>query len=210
MTKNRTEAFSDGVFAIILTIMVLELKAPLTGELYGLAPLWAEFVSYIVSFAYVGIYWNNHHHMMQACDKVDGRTLWANQHLLFWLSLVPFVTSWVGKTDFAAWPVAAYGFVLFMAGVAYRLLAMSLVHLHGPDSLLGIALGRDVKGKLSLVLYAAALPLAFVEPWISCAIYGAVAVMWIVPDPRISATIEKCEAAHEGGESAADEEGGPH
>ena len=201
MTKNRTEAFSDGVFAIILTIMVLELKAPATADLYGLGSLWAEFLSYVVSFAYVGIYWNNHHHLMQACDKVDGRTLWANQHLLFWLSLTPFVTSWVGKTDFAAWPVAAYGFVLFMAGVAYWLLTIALVHLHGKGSLLGVALGRDFKGKLSLVLYAAAIPLAFVEPWISCAIYGGVAVMWIVPDPRIAATIEKCAAAHESGDS---------
>jgi uncharacterized membrane protein len=204
MTKNRTEAFSDGVFAIILTIMVLELKAPASADLYALTPLWAEFVSYVVSFAYVGIYWNNHHHMLQACDKVDGRCMWANQHLLFWLSLIPFVTSWVGKTP---WPVAAYGFVLFMAGVAYWLLTIALVHLHGADSLLGIALGRDVKGKLSLVLYAAAIPLAFVEPWISCAIYGGVAVMWIVPDPRISATIEKCEAAH--GDSAPEDEGCP-
>ena len=203
MTKNRTEAFSDGVFAIILTIMVLELKAPQTADLYALGPLWAEFISYVVSFAYVGIYWNNHHHLMQACDKVDGRILWANQHLLFWLSLTPFVTSWVGKTDFAACPVAAYGFVLFMAGVAYWLLTIALVHLHGGDSLIGVALGRDFKGKLSLVLYALAIPLAFVEPWISCAIYALVAVMWIVPDPRISATIEKCEAEH--GEGADEE-----
>ena len=133
--------------------------------------------------------------------------MWANLHLLFWLSLTPFVTSWVGKTDFAAWPVAAYGFVLFMAGVAYWLLTIALVQLHGRDSLIGVALGRDVKGKMSLVLYALAIPLAFLEPWISCGIYGFVAVMWIVPDPRISATIEKCEAEH--GEETADEDGCP-
>src|SRR5262249_50838774 len=153
------------------------------------------------SFAYVGIYWNNHHHLMQACDRVDGRTLWANLHLLFWLSLTPFVTGWVGATSFATWPVAAYGFVLLMSGIAYFLLTLALIRLHGQESVIAYALGRDFKGKISMAMYALAIPLAFVEPWISCAIYAAVAVMWIAPDPRISSTIAHCEES----ESAAEE-----
>ncbi len=188
MGKGRLEAFSDGVIAIIITIMVLEMKVPHSehgAEVNDLTPLIPVFVSYVLSFVHVAIYWNNHHHMLHACRHVNGAILWANTHLLFWLSLVPFVTAWMGENHFAPWPVALYGLVLLMAGVAYLVLARVLVHRHGRDSPLGIALGQDVKGRMSLVLYAAAIPLAFVNRWISLAIYFVVAVTWLIPDRRI-------------------------
>jgi uncharacterized membrane protein len=185
MPKGRLEAFSDGVIAIIITIMVLELKAPKDSELSSLFPMIPIFLSYVLSFIYVGIYWNNHHHLLQAAQQVNGRTLWANLHLLFWLSLIPFCTAWIGNTEFAAWPVAVYGLVLLFAGIAYSLLAKSLVKHHGRESLVATAIGRDLKGTASLALYTAAIPLSFVSPWIACAIYITVAIIWLVPDPRI-------------------------
>lgn len=189
MTKGRLEAFSDGVFAIIITIMVLELKAPHAPDLDSLRPLVPEFLSYVLSFVFLGIYWNNHHHLLQAVRIVNGRVLWANLHLLFWLSLIPFVTSWNGQTKFAALPVAAYGVVLLLAGCAYYVLAHLLIVHHGKESLLAIALGRDFKGIVSVLIYAVAIPLAFVEPRISCALFVLVAVMWLIPDRRIETTL---------------------
>ncbi|HKB05712.1 MAG TPA: TMEM175 family protein [Gemmataceae bacterium] len=189
MSKGRLEAFSDGVLAIIITIMVLELKTPHEPSLEALRPLVPVFLSYVLSFVYLAIYWNNHHHMLQAARHVSGAILWANMHLLFWLSLVPFVTGWMGETHFAALPVAAYGAVLVMAGVAYLILAHRLAAHHGPDSALARALGRDWKGKVSVLMYAAAVPVAFVDPRISGVLYVAVAVIWLVPDRRIEATL---------------------
>jgi len=185
MSKGRLEAFSDGVIAIIITIMVLELHAPHGTDLEALRPLLPKFAWYAVSFAFLGIYWNNHHHMLQAARHVDGRILWANMHLLFWLSLVPFVTHWMGRNHNAPLPTAVYGLVLMLSGAAFLLLARTLIALHGPASHLAKAFGRDLKGKLSLVLYAIAIPAAFVHQWISDAIYVAVALMWFVPDRRI-------------------------
>ncbi len=185
MGKGRFEAFSDGVFAIIITIMVLELKVPHGAELAALLPLYPVFLCYVVSFVYIGIYWNNHHHMLHVATKVSGGILWANLHLLFWLSLVPFVTGWVGENHFAALPVALYGVVLLMAGVAYFILARALANHHGKDSKLAIALGKDYKGIVSMVAYLIAIPMAFVNPWISCALYVLVAIMWFIPDRRI-------------------------
>jgi len=185
MSKGRLEAFSDGVIAILITIMVLELKAPHAAEWSALAPLWPVFLSYVLSFVHLGIYWNNHHHMLQVVERVNGPTLWANLHLLFWLSLVPFVTAWMGESHFAAAPVAAYGAVLLSAACAYWILARLLVAHHGPDSTLARAFGRDAKGLGSVLAYVAALPAAFVDPRISCAIYVAVALTWLVPDRRI-------------------------
>ena len=189
MSKGRLEAFSDGVIAIIITIMVLELHAPHDVSLAGMRPLIPTFFSYVLSFVFVGIYWNNHHHLMQAVQKVNGRMLWANLHLLFWLSLVPFATGWMGENHFAAITVAAYGFVLLMAGIAFTILSWGLIKYHGQDSQLSIAIGTDQKGKLSVASYAAAIPLAFVDPRISLVIYILVALMWIMPDPRIERTI---------------------
>ncbi len=189
MSKGRLEAFSDGVIAIIITIMVLELHAPHETTLAGMRPLIPTFLSYALSFVFVGIYWNNHHHLLHAVQKINGRTLWANLHLLFWLSLVPFATGWMGENHFAPTTVAAYGFVLLMAGVAFAILAGSLIKFHGRDSPLGLAIGDDFKGKMSVAAYAVAIPLAFYEPRISLALYVAVAIMWIVPDPRIERTI---------------------
>jgi uncharacterized membrane protein len=185
MGKGRLEAFSDGVIAIIITIMVLELRAPREYEPAGLVPLLPVLACYVLSFIHVGIYWNNHHHLLQAVRHVDGRVLWANLHLLFWLSLVPFVTGWMGESHFAPWPVAAYGVVLLMAAVAYTILTAVLVARHGRGSALARALGGDRKGKLSLALYLVAVALALVEPWVACAIYVLVAVIWLVPDRRI-------------------------
>ena len=190
MSKGRLEAFSDGVIAIIITIMVLELHAPHETTLAGMRPLIPTFLSYALSFVFVGIYWNNHHHLLHAVQKINGRTLWANLHLLFWLSLVPFATGWMGENHFAPTTVAAYGFVLLMAGVAFAILAGSLIKFHGRDSPLGLAIGDDFKGKMSVAAYAVAIPLAFYEPRISLALYVAVAIMWIVPDPRIERTIK--------------------
>jgi uncharacterized membrane protein len=185
MSKGRLEAFSDGVIAILITIMVLELAAPHGANLAALRPLIPIFLSYVLSFVFIGIYWNNHHHLLQATSHVDGLVLWANLHLLFWLSLIPFATGWMGENDFAAWPVAFYGAILFLAAVAYYLLARALVALHGEDSTLAKALGRDVKGRVSVVIYLAAIPLTFVRPWLAYGLYVFVAVMWLVPDRRI-------------------------
>jgi uncharacterized membrane protein len=189
MTKSRLEAFSDGVVAIIITIMVLELKIPHEAGWRALVPLAPVFLSYVLSFIYLGIYWNNHHHLLQAVKHVDGRVLWANLHLLFWLSLVPFVTGWMGENHFAAWPVALYGVILLFAAIAYFILAHVLVSLHGRTSVIGIALGRDFKGKVSMVIYLAAIPLAFYRPWLAFALYMSVAAMWLVPDRRIEKKI---------------------
>ena len=190
MNKNRMEAFSDGVLAIIITIMVLEMKVPHGTTLAALAPLVPVLLSYVLSFAYLGIYWNNHHHMMHASAGVTGSVLWANLHLLFWLSLVPFTTGWLGENSPAAMPAAAYGFVLLMAAVAYMILQQRIIASQGPSSLLGQAVGRDRKGRLSPLLYLAAIGLAFVSPWLSIAIYVLVALIWIVPDRRIERALQ--------------------
>jgi uncharacterized membrane protein len=192
MNKTRLEAFSDAVIAILMTIMVLELKTPHGADLDALRPLVPTFLAYILSFIYLGIYWNNHHHMLQATRSVNGKVLWANLHLLFWLSLIPFATAWMGENHREAVPSAVYGFVLLMAGLAYNILQNKLVHHSGGEnSLLGEAVGRDLKGKLSLVLYLAAILLAFVNQYVSQAIYAAVAVMWFIPDQRIERKIKK-------------------
>jgi uncharacterized membrane protein len=189
MSKGRLEAFSDGVLAIIITIMVLELAVPHEAELAALVPLIPIFLSYVLSFVYVGIYWNNHHHLLHAARHVDGRVLWANLHLLFWLSLVPFASAWMGENNFAAWPVAIYGLVLLMAAIAYYILTRALIAVDESNSILKAAVGNDLKGKLSPVCYVLAIPLAFVSPWISCALYVVVAVVWLVPDRRIERTL---------------------
>ena len=185
MHKGRLEAFSDGVFAIFITIMVLEMRVPGGATLASLKPMVPVFLSYVLSYAFLGIYWNNHHHLLQASQRVNGAVLWANLHLLFWLSLIPFATHWMGETRFATVPVALYGVVLLAAAVAYTILARTLVAHHGRDSALGGALGGDAKGKGSMALYAAAIPLAFVDPRIACGIFVLVAVIWLVPDRRI-------------------------
>lgn len=185
MDKGRLEAFSDGVLAIIITIMVLELRAPEEGTLSALFPLLPKFGSYILSFIILGIYWNNHHHLWQAVEKVQGSVLWANLHLLFWLSLVPFTTSWMGQNNFATLPVALYGVVLWLTAFAYYLMVRSLMSYHDKDSVLRDALGSGRKERVSLILYTAAVPLAFVESWIAMTLYVTVAIMWLVPDPRI-------------------------
>ena len=190
MSKGRVEAFSDAVIAIIMTIMVLELKVPHGADLAALRPLVPVLSSYVLSFVFLGIYWNNHHHLLQAARHVDGRVLWANTHLLFWLSLIPAVTHWMGETHFAPWPVAVYGVVMVLSGCAYFVLSRVLVACHGQESPLAHAVGRDEKGKVSVLLYAAAVPLAFVDPRISCAIYVAVAILWLVPDRRMEKALE--------------------
>ena len=185
MTTSRMEAFSDGVIAIIITIMVLELRPPHEATIQSLKPLIPVGLSYILSFVYLGIYWNNHHHLLQAVEHVNGKVLWANLHLLFWLSLVPFVTAWLGENNFGQMPAALYGTVLLLAGIAYSFLVRTLLTLHGHESLLATAIGSDFKGKISVVIYAVAIALAFVNSWISCALYVLVAVMWLIPDRRI-------------------------
>jgi uncharacterized membrane protein len=185
MGKGRLEAFSDGVLAIILTIMVLEMKVPHGDGFAALRPIIPVFLSYILSFIYIGIYWNNHHHLFQAVRQVSGSILWANLHLLFWLSLLPFVTGWMGENHFTAIPVALYGVVLLCAAIAFTILTRTLITRHGRDSVLAIAIGRDVKGKISLVFYAVAIPLAFLNSWIACGIYVVVALIWFIPDRRI-------------------------
>jgi len=187
------EAFSDGVIAIIITIMVLELKPPHSTEPAALVPLLPIFGSYVLSFMMVGIYWNNHHHLLQAATCVTGRVLWANLHLLFWLSLIPFTTAWVGENRFAAFPVAVYGVVLLFAGLAYYFLCRALIAYHGSDSRLAIALGKDRKGKLSQVLYLVGIPIAFWSPTFAYGLYIAVAIMWLVPDRRIEQLLEQEE-----------------
>jgi len=189
MGKNRLEAFSDGVLAIILTIMVLELKVPHGDSFAALAELLPVLVSYALSFIYIAIYWNNHHHMLHAVKHVNGPILWANTHLLFWLSLVPFATAWMGENHFAARPVALYGVVLLMAANAYYLLSRCLIHLHGKDSLLAAALGNDFKGKVSIAIYASAIALSFANRWIGFGLYWVVALIWLLPDRRIERVI---------------------
>jgi uncharacterized membrane protein len=185
MQKNRLEAFSDGVLAIIITIMVLEMKVPHGTGPEALLPLLPVFLSYVLSFIYLGIYWNNHHHMLHASQTVTGSVLWANLHLLFWLSLIPFTTGWMGENHFATLPAAAYGFVLLMAAIAYWILQQRLIASQGEGSILRRAVRRDWKGKISPLLYVAAIALAFASPWIAIAIYAVVALMWIIPDRRI-------------------------
>jgi uncharacterized membrane protein len=185
MGKARLEAFSDGVIAIIITIMVLEMKVPHGNTLASLKPLFPVFVSYILSFVNVGIYWNNHHHMMNAAKHVNGKVLWANIHLLFWLSLFPFVTGWMGENHFTQWPVILYGTVLCMAGIAYYLLAHCLAAIHGKNSTLAIALGKDWKGILSVIIYAIGIGLSFIQPWMGLALYYIVTAIWFIPDKRI-------------------------
>jgi uncharacterized membrane protein len=189
MSKSRLEAFSDGVVAIIITIMVLEMRAPHGTNLSSLRPLIPVFLSYVLSFIFVGIYWSNHHHLLQVVRHVDGRILWANLHLLFWLSLIPFVTAWMGENHFASWPVALYGIDLLGAAIAYFILTRSLLKIHPKDSELAIALGADFKGKISMVICLVAIPLAFVNSLLAGVLYMLVAVMWLVPDRRIERTI---------------------
>jgi len=189
MGKGRLEAFSDGVIAILITIMVLELKTPQGFDLSALRPMIPVLLAYVLSFVVLGIYWNNHHHMFHATDRINGTILWANLHLLFWLSLIPAVTAWIGETRSAPVPTAAYGAVLLMAGVAYYILTRTICRLLGPHSAIAIAVGKDVKGKVSVLLYAAAIPLAFVSRWIADAIYVLVVLMWLVPDRRIESRL---------------------
>jgi len=193
MEKNRLEAFSDGVIAIVITIMVLELKVPHATTLTELKPLLPVFLSYVLSFIYIGIYWNNHHHMFHSTRKVTGGILWANLHLLFWPSLFPFTTGWMGENHVAPIPTATYGFVLLMAPGAYLILQRAIIAHQGKDSLLATAVGRDWKGKLSACAYLAAIPLAFVSSWISCALYVAVALWWVIPDCRIERALAQRE-----------------
>ncbi len=193
MEKNRLEAFSDGVLAIIITIMVLELKVPHGAEFSALEPLLPVFLSYVLSFIYVGIYWNNHHHLLHSTKQVSAGTLWANLHLLFWLSLFPFSMAWIGENHIAPAPAAFYGFVLLMAAVAYSLLERAIIAHQGSDSFLAAALGRDWKGKLSPILYLAAIPLAYVNPWISIGLYAFAALLWLIPDRRIERALEQRE-----------------
>lgn len=191
MHKGRLEAFSDAVIAIILTIMVLELRPPAGATIESLRPLIPVFASYLLSFIFLGIYWNNHHHMLQSVKGVSGSVLWANMHLLFWLSLVPFATAWLGEHGMSSWPVAGYGFVLMCAGIAYFILAVTLVHANGKDSPVALALGKDFKGKISVVIYAVAIALAFLSPAVSCALYLSVALMWLVPDRRFERQVSE-------------------
>jgi uncharacterized membrane protein len=190
VTKGRLEAFSDGVIAILITIMVLELKVPHGADWAALHPLWPVFTTYVLSYVYVGIYWNNHHHMLHATGRINGKILWANLHLLFWLSLVPFVTGWVGENHFASLPTSVYGVVMLAAAIAYKLLQDQIVALEGPESKLARAVGRDVKGMVSPLLYAAAIPLAFLQRYVSLGIYVFVALMWLVPDRRIESRLD--------------------
>jgi uncharacterized membrane protein len=189
MSRSRLEAFSDAVIAIIMTIMVLELVAPHEAELEALAPLLPLFFAYVLSFAYLAIYWNNHHHLLAASKSVSGRVLWMNMHLLFWLSLIPFATAWIGETTFASLPMALYGLVLLMAAIAYYLLVLALKGVRGQSETLATAIGSDLKGKISPLIYLAGIPIAFVAPYVSFVLYVLVAAMWIVPDPRIERRI---------------------
>ena len=188
MTTGRVEAFSDGVIAIIITIMVLELRPPHDATIASLRPLIPVLGSYVMSYVFVGIYWSNHHHLLHAAQHVDGKCLWANLHLLFWLSLIPFVTAWMGENHFATWPVALYGGVLLFSGIAYYILVRALLASQG-NEVLAAALGSDFKGKISIVIYAVAIPLAFVRAWLAFLIYVLVAVMWLIPDRRIERNV---------------------
>ena len=191
MGKDRLAAFSDGVIAIIITIMVLELRVPHGADWAALKGLAPSFLSYVLSFVYLAIYWNNHHHLLHTVARVDGLILWANSHLLFWLSLIPAATSWMGENFLQPLPTAVYGGILLMPAIAYHLLQRAIVHKHGPHSVLASALGSDFKGKISMVIYLFAIPLAFVRPWLACSLYVLVAVMWLVPDRRIEKTITR-------------------
>src|SRR5881394_2528504 len=191
MNKGRLEAFSDGVVAILITIMVLELRVPHGADWEALRPLLPVFLTYVLSFVNLGIYWSNHHHMLHATDRVNGKILWANLHLLFWLSLVPFVTGWMGENHFAPAPTALYGVVLLMAAIGYYILQQAILRKQGPGSLLATAVGRDLKGKLSPLFYAVAIPVAFLQPCIAGALYVTVALIWLVPDPRIERKLHK-------------------
>jgi uncharacterized membrane protein len=191
LNKGRLEAFSDGVLAIIITIMVLELKVPQGATLFALQPLVPIFASYTLSFVFIGIYWNNHHHLFQAVHRINGKVLWANMHLLFWISLIPFTTSWMGENEFVSWPVAFYGISLWMSGLAYFILVRTLLAIHPEDSPLAIAIGGDTKGYLSLALYTIAIPLSFISAMLTSLIYVAVAVIWFIPDQRIENILSK-------------------
>jgi len=191
MGKGRLEAFSDGVLAIIITIMVLEMKVPHGSDLAALKPLFPVFISYVLSFIYLGIYWNNHHHLMHIVLKVTGTVLWSNIHLLFWLSLIPFTTAWMGENNFSFWPVVLYGVVLLMAAIAYYILAHCLTNVHGKDSALAQALGKDRKGIISIILYALGIGFSFLNSWIGFSLYVAVAVIWFIPDKRIENNMNK-------------------
>ncbi|MFI0491798.1 TMEM175 family protein [Flavobacterium sp.] len=191
MNKNRLEAFSDGVLAIIITIMILEIKVPNSNSFESLKPLIPVFLSYVLSFAYVGIYWNNHHHIFQAVKQVNGKVLWGNLFLLFWLSLIPFATSWIGSQHFSAVPMSCYGFILFMCGLSYTILVKKIIKLEGKNSLLAKVTQKDYKGRISLVFYLLGISLAFVSVWISGLLYFAVALFWIVPNMRIEKEIIK-------------------
>ncbi|MBP6343696.1 MAG: DUF1211 domain-containing protein [Candidatus Omnitrophica bacterium] len=193
MHKGRLEAFSDGVIAIIITIMVLEMRSPHGADIEALKPLIPVVLSYVLSFIYLGIYWNNHHHLLQAAKHVDGRILWANMHLLFWLSLIPFVTAWMGENHFASGPAMLYGVVLLCSAIAYTILVRALLARHGKDSVLAVAIGSDIKGNVSIAIYAAAILMAFKCPAISCALYALVALIWLAPDTRIEKVISKAE-----------------
>lgn len=189
MGRNRLEAFSDGVLAIIITIMVLEMKVPHSADLTALRPVLPTFLTYVLSFVYLGIYWNNHHHMLHVTTRVNGAILWANLHLLFWLSLFPFVTGWMGENHFEPAPMALYGLVLLLAAIAYMILQYSIIASQGANSILAKAIGSDIKGKISPALYAIAIPTAFYAPWISISLYILVALMWLIPDRRIERVV---------------------
>jgi uncharacterized membrane protein len=191
MTARRLEAFSDGVIAIVITIMVLELKVPHGAEWRALVPLWPVFLAYVLSFLVLGVYWNNHHHMFHATDRITGGVLWANLHLLFWLSLVPFVTGWMGENRFGSLPTALYGVVMLFSGVAYLILQNTIIAHQGRHSRLAEAIGKDVKGKVSALLYAAAIPTAFFARWVALAIYVVVILMWLLPDRRIESKLKE-------------------
>lgn len=197
MKKGRLEAFSDGVLAIIITIMVLELKIPEGSDFKALLPVFPIFLSYVLSFIYLSIYWNNHHHLLHTFQKVSGGIMWANMHLLFWLSLVPVTTGWIGKYHDAPVPTAIYGINLFMAAVSYYILQMTIIARHGQNSLLARALGKDIKGKISIIAYLAAIPGAFINTWISFAVYALVALMWLIPDKRIEHALSEFEKAED-------------
>ncbi len=193
MSKGRLEAFSDGVIAILITIMVLDLRVPLSGQVSALRPLVPVFLTYVLSFVNMGIYWNNHHHLLQATQRINGAILWANLNLLFWLSLFPFATGWMGENHFATAPTVFYGVVLMLAGVAYYILEMAIIAEHGRDSALAQALGQEWKGRLSVIVYAVAIALAFVNHWIAVALYVVVALMWLVPDRRLRPGVATAE-----------------
>ncbi len=197
MTKNRLEAFSDGVIAIIITIMVLEMKVPHGNTFEAIRPLLPVFLSYVLSFVYVAIYWNNHHHMFHAVSKVDGTVLWANTHLLFWLSLIPFATAWMGENHFSTFPVAIYGFLLLMNSIAYFILVRVLIRLHGADSTLAVAIGKDWKGMVSTAIYFISIPLAYVDARLSLSGYAIVAIIWLIPDRRIEQRLKNQHSEHQ-------------